>query len=340
VKCPKKGKFHAVKTRNGFVHLFEIDTKHYWKIKLEFMGEAMKVLTLRFLSDAPQPPPKSGFMVFVADKRKAAEEAGEPPKTKRERIEEMQRFKAEFRQVDLQTKYNLDIQKKEREAKWKEDCKEFMERPRWQEYIAECKRMKVKVQNIMFDKKKVVKKLKNGMSILPLPDKPETLPIMPPTAIRLFSKEKLSEVKDKSELPEMWRNLPEEEKKKYFERTEEQVKKYKEDMKEFTTSEEGKAYYQQVKSITRRNKVARAKNAFLTDMPKKPPRPYIAFAKANVKDVKKDNPQAKGPELRSLLENKWKNMDETEKNNILEKAKTEEEEFQEKMADFKNRRIG
>jgi len=42
VKCPKKGKFHAVKTRNGFVHLFEIDTKHYWKIKLEFILGAAK----------------------------------------------------------------------------------------------------------------------------------------------------------------------------------------------------------------------------------------------------------------------------------------------------------
>ena len=48
VKCPKKGKFHAVKTRNGFVHLFEIDTKHYWKIKLEFILSAAKGRTNSF----------------------------------------------------------------------------------------------------------------------------------------------------------------------------------------------------------------------------------------------------------------------------------------------------
>jgi len=305
------------------------------KIKLEFMGEAMKVLTLRFLEDGPQPPPKSGFMVYVADRRKAAEEAGEPPKTKRERIEEMQRFKKEWAAVDLQTKYNFDVQKKEREAKWKEDCKEFMERDRWREYVAECKRLKVKVQSIMFDKKKVVKKLKNGMSILPLPEKPETLPIMPPTAVRLFAKEKMSEVQDKKELPELWRNLPEEQKNQYIERTEEQVKKYKEEMKEFTMSAEGKTYYQQVKSISRRNRVARAKNAFLTDMPKKPPKPLMVFFKANVKDVKKENPQTKGIDLRKLLLDKWQNMDETEKANIMEKAQNEEKEFLENMAEFK-----
>ncbi len=37
VKCPKKGKFHAVKSRDGYVHLFEIDTKHYWKAKLSLI---------------------------------------------------------------------------------------------------------------------------------------------------------------------------------------------------------------------------------------------------------------------------------------------------------------
>merc|ERR1719362_1665398 len=305
------------------------------KIKLEFMGEAMKVLTLRFLEDGPKPPPKSGFMVFVSNKRKAAEEAGEPPKTKKERIQEMQGFKKEWAQVDLQTKYNFDVEKKAREAKFKEDCKEFMEAERWREYVSECKRMRVPVQSIMADKKKVVKKLKNGMSILPLPEKPETLPIMPPTAIRLFSKEKMGEVKDKKDLPEMWRNLPDEEKKKYLERTEEQVKKYKEEMKEFTMSEEGKTYYSQVKSITRRNKLAKAKDAFLTDMPKKPPKPLMVFMKANVKDVKKETPQAKGADLRNLLLEKWQKMDETEKASIMDKAKTEEEEFTEELAEFK-----
>merc|ERR1712187_1035596 len=34
VKCPKKGKFYAVKSRDGNVHLFETDHKHYWKIML------------------------------------------------------------------------------------------------------------------------------------------------------------------------------------------------------------------------------------------------------------------------------------------------------------------
>jgi len=305
------------------------------KIKMEFMGEAMKVLTLKFLADAPPPPAKSGFLIWVADKRKAAEEAGDPPKTKRERIEEMQRFKQEWKEVDLGTKFNMEAQKKERAAKWKDDCKEFMEKDHWREYLAECKRMRVPVQSIMADKKRIVKKLKNGMSILPLPEKPETLPIKPPTAVRLFFKENAGQVKEKTELPELWRNLPEEKKQEYAERTEEQAKKYREEMREFNMSEEGKTYYQQMKSITRRNKMARAKDAFLTDMPKKPAKPLIVFMKANVQQVKRANPQAKGIELRNLLMDKWQAMDETEKANILEKAKNDEDEYNEKIGAFR-----
>mmetsp|Transcript_7645 Transcript_7645/g.11863 ORF Transcript_7645/g.11863 Transcript_7645/m.11863 type:complete len:442 (-) Transcript_7645:96-1421(-) len=37
VKCPSKGKFHAVKSRDGYVHLFEEDTKHYWTAKLSLI---------------------------------------------------------------------------------------------------------------------------------------------------------------------------------------------------------------------------------------------------------------------------------------------------------------
>merc|ERR1719458_2337966 len=87
--------------------------------------------------------------------------------------------------------------------------------------------------------------------------------------------------------------------------------------------------------LTRRNKLAKAKDAFLTDMPKKPPKPLMVFMKANVKDVKKENPQARGADLRNLLLEKWQKMDETEKASIMDKAKTEEEEFTEKLAEFK-----
>merc|ERR1719316_1047370 len=42
------------------------------KIMEEFKNEAIKVTTLKFLDSAPAPPPKSGFAIFVSEKRKAA----------------------------------------------------------------------------------------------------------------------------------------------------------------------------------------------------------------------------------------------------------------------------
>merc|ERR1712054_569135 len=52
------------------------------KIDQEFKNEAIKVTTLKFLGDAPAAPPKSGFGVFVGEKRKAAGSAPGEKKSK------------------------------------------------------------------------------------------------------------------------------------------------------------------------------------------------------------------------------------------------------------------
>mmetsp|Transcript_36179 Transcript_36179/g.115064 ORF Transcript_36179/g.115064 Transcript_36179/m.115064 type:complete len:1222 (-) Transcript_36179:108-3773(-) len=304
------------------------------KIKMEFMTEAMKVVTLRFLSDAPQQPPKSPFAVFVHGKRKAAGTEG-PPKDKQARIEEMATLKAEWSKVDLQTKFDCEVQRKESLAKWKEDAKEYMAREKWQEYIKECKRLKVPVQSILKEKKKVLRKLKNGMAIHPLPEKPEGIPRMPPTAMKLFAREKLKEINDKAQIPEMWKQLDEESKKKYQEVADEKMKAFRTELKEFAATEEGRNYYKQVKSIGRRNRIARAKDTFLTDLPKKPAPALISFMKSKVKEVKREHPQAKGGELRKILMDKWEGMDASEKEPILAEAKAKQEEFQKSMDEFK-----
>jgi len=307
------------------------------KINMEFMNEAMKVVTLRFLSDAPQQPPKSPFAVFVADKRKAAAEAEGAPaaKSRKERMEEMVKYKQEWAKADLQTKYTCDVQRKERLAKWKEDCKEFMTKETWQEYLAECKRLKVPVQSLLKEKKKILRKLKNGMAILPLPQKPEGLPSKPPNAMRLFIRDKLGEITDKTQIPEMWQKLDAEGKKKYTEEAEEKMKAYRQEYKDFAASEEGKTYFKEVKLVARRNRVAKAKDFYLADMPKKPVGALKNFAKKHAKALRIQNPEAKGDAFKKLLMDKWNALDLAEKEPLMQDEKTKQEEYEKSMTEFK-----
>lgn len=305
------------------------------KIKMEFMNEATKVLTVKFLSEAPKPPPKSPFAIFVADKRKAAGEPEALPKDKKARTEEIMKLKKEWLEADLQTKHDCDVHRKERFAKWKEDCKEFMANDTWKEYLSECKKLKVPVQSILKDKKKILRKLKNGMAILPLPSKPEGFPTRPPSAVRLFAKEKLSEIKDKAEIPKMWEALDAEEKKKYQTESEEKMKTFRGELKEFQESDVGKTYIRELKSVVRRNRLAKAKDSFLADMPKKPASALKNFIAKNAKTLRIQNPEVKGADFRKLVMDKWENLEEAKKNPLVEEAKSAQEAYDTKLEEFK-----
>jgi len=305
------------------------------KIKMEFMNEATKVLTLKFLSEAPKPPPKSPFAIFVADKRKAAGEPEALPKDKKLRLEEITKLKKEWQEADLQTKHDCDVQRKERHVKWKEDCKEFMANDTWKEYLAECKKLKVPVESILKEKKKILRKLKNGMAILPLPSKPDGFPARPPNAVRLFARDKLSEIKDKAEIPKMWEALDAEEKKKYQSEAEEKMKGFRAELKEFQGSDVGKTYIRELKSVVRRNRLAKAKDAFLTDMPKKPTSALKNFITKNAKMLRIQNPEVKGADFKKLVMDRWENLEESKKNPLVEEAKAAQEEYETKLEEFR-----
>jgi len=273
----------------------------------------------------------------VTAKRKAMAEEGSapPPKTRREKVEELSRLKEEWVKADLQTKHNCDVQRKEQLAKWKDDCKEFMANDQWKDYLAECRKLRVPVQSLLKEKKKILRKLKNGMAILPLPAKPETMPTRPPSAIKLFLADKLSEIKDPKMLPEMWQKLDADEKKTYTEKADEKMKAYRDEVKEFTTSDEGKSYYKQLKQVSRRNRIAKAKDTFLQEMPRKPIAALSIFMKKNSKVVRIQNPGVKGTDIKKLLMDKWANIDQAQKDQILEEEQKNMAEYTQKMDDFK-----
>merc|ERR1711957_450040 len=72
--------------------LFE-KTKH--QIEIEFSKEAEKATTLRFLQDAPNPPAKTPFAVFLGEKRKR-DGTIKVKKSKQAKVEEVKAAQKEW----------------------------------------------------------------------------------------------------------------------------------------------------------------------------------------------------------------------------------------------------
>merc|ERR1712238_243033 len=115
------------------------------KIKTEFMTEAMKVVTLKFLADAPAAPPKSGFSVYVTEKRKASQEAEGAKKAKSAKKEELEKWRSDYGKLAKEIKVAYDAQQKEKANNWQDEVKEYMARDKWQDYVKECKTLKIPV---------------------------------------------------------------------------------------------------------------------------------------------------------------------------------------------------
>merc|ERR1712039_643243 len=64
---------------------YQLFQKTEKKVKQEFLNEAMKVMTIKFLNAAPPQPPKSPFAIYVGEKRQAS---GAPEGEKKSKEEE------------------------------------------------------------------------------------------------------------------------------------------------------------------------------------------------------------------------------------------------------------
>ncbi|CAJ1421952.1 unnamed protein product, partial [Effrenium voratum] len=310
------------------------------KIKREMMTEAMKVMTLKFLNDAPAEPPRNPFSIFVGEKRKASvEEAGEPKKkkSKQEAKDEVAAFKAEWGKLDKDMKSVYDEKQKEARKKWQEEVKAYMELPKWQEYVEEAKALRVPVRGLLSKKKKSIKKLKNGMKLLPLPDRPETMPSKPPKAKRIFFQEKRKEVEDPAKLSEMWDALTEEERKVWDKKAADLEMEYQEELKAFHESDEGREFLKRMSQVRRSRACAVAKDKHLAgvQVPKKPPGALDLYGREKVKELKKAKPELKGADLKKEITECWKAFSDEEKTVYQDKAKGMQQEYEEKLRAFK-----
>eukprot|EP00438_Fugacium_kawagutii_P032244 Skav200870 [mRNA] locus=scaffold3562:101031:105775:- [translate_table: standard] len=140
-------------------------TKTSGKIKKEMLTEAMKVMTLKFLNDAPKEPPKTAFAIYVGEKRRQSEPDGAPKKKSRSEAKEQAHANAtaerssegsmtwrgpraacpvnlrspEFapqkmiRSPVQETQNVYDEKRKEIVKTWTEEVTEYMQLPKWKD---------------------------------------------------------------------------------------------------------------------------------------------------------------------------------------------------------------
>mmetsp|Transcript_28063 Transcript_28063/g.60928 ORF Transcript_28063/g.60928 Transcript_28063/m.60928 type:complete len:1274 (-) Transcript_28063:360-4181(-) len=308
------------------------------KVKKEFMNEAMKVMTLKFLNAAPEQPPKTAAQVYIAEKRKANSSPDDEPKSKEARKEEGKKYLDEYKKLDMDMKKEFESKMKELQAEWKAKTKEFCDQELWKEYLSEARRLHVPVKSLLSNKNQAIKRLKNGMRVIAIPEKPEGMPTKPANAFRLFIREKRQEATEGFDLEaakKTWDEMDAEAKKKYEDEAAENYSRFLEAMKEFRQSDEGKEYNRSVARAQKNKKITVAKFTYLKDMPKKPPNAFRIFNDKKGKEIKKENPDVKGFEIFKVVKEKWKSLTEEEKQPFLDEAQRLQTKYEEDLAAFK-----
>lgn len=313
--------------------LFET-TKH--QIEIEFSKEAEKATTLRFLQDAPNPPAKTPFAVFLGEKRKR-DGSENVRRSKQAKVEELKSAQAEWFKLDREVKNEYEEKRKELKKSFEQSCKNYMESDKWKDYMKEAKRIRIPIRTLLFNKRMVIKKL-NGIitpGSIPLPPKPDIWPDRPKKAMQIFTKEKRSSVEDLSKISEMWNSLGADERGKYDDMAAEQQKQFEQGMKELKQSDEGKKYFRELKGAQRKRIMCGAKIKYLKDLPKKPTAAVVLFMTKSLSLVKKENPQAKSHEVKKLLTDKWVSLGAEGQKPYNEEAKQLMSQYDDAMTAFK-----
>jgi hypothetical protein len=124
------------------------------KIEEEFKREAINITTLRFLREAPIPPTKSAFVLYFQEKEalRAGEDGPPRKKTKVEKKEDMLKTKSEWLALPGKVRKEFDNKTKEKAKEFEGIVKEWMTTEKWQAYIAEAKKLRIPVRNLITNK--------------------------------------------------------------------------------------------------------------------------------------------------------------------------------------------
>jgi len=308
------------------------------KIMEEFKNEAIKVTTLKFLSDSPAAPSKTGFGVFVSEKRKASGAPSGEKKSKEAKREEVVAFQGEWSKLNAGVKEAYEEKRKEHLRNYEEEVRKFMAGEKWTEYVKEAKRMKIPIRSLLLHKKKVIQKLKDGKpnpNSIELPSKPEAYPAKPQSAMQIFVAEKKKTVELVADISGMWSKLSPEDKAEWDQKAAEQTKKFEADLEAFNKTEEGKKYKREFAGAQLRKRKLIAKNKYLGDHPVKPTSALFEFMKKNLKKAKAANPEAKGFDLKNALTQMWLQLAPEEKEPLEAASKERWDKYNADMDAFK-----
>ena len=114
------------------------------KIVATFKKEAIKVTTLKYLISALTPPFKSGFAIFVDEKKRAGplEEM-----STQEKKAKLHKLKEEWLQLEVGSKREYVKKHNELLKEYEEKFQKFMDSDKGQEYKAEAKRLKIPLRS-------------------------------------------------------------------------------------------------------------------------------------------------------------------------------------------------
>lgn len=133
--------------------------------------------------------------------------------------------------------------------------------------------------------------------------------------IRSEQKEKLNSNEMMTKLANLWKDLPEDEKKKFHDIAEKEKVRYLLELNDFYQNNP----YEIVQNKTKKNHV------------KKPCSAYALYLKEMKKKIKDENPSLKMADILKLVGEKWKNLSENEKTVYQDQANLEKEATKAKM---------
>lgn len=226
--------------------------------------------------------------------------------------------------------------------KFKEEEKEYLEKMEEFKKTMDYKKYEQAVRRANPAPKKGTAKAKASG-----PKKPE-MPLNypkrpPPSALMLFMMGMKEQGKggNLAECHKAWREMGAEGQKPWHQKMADANKEYASATAAFQNTAEGKKYDREMRAWREKSKVVTAKKRFLNaedapKEPKKPPGAFFVFAQENRAKLTEENPNLSMAEQAKKLNDMWTNATPEEKQEIAQKCKEAQDQYEEELKAYKN----
>jgi len=132
------------------------------------------------------------------------------------------------------------------------------------------------------------------------------------------------------EMSRVWKEMTEDDKKKYNKQTEEDKKRYEKEMASYTPPEASSDSSDDEKPKKKKQK--KDPNA-----PKRPANPYMFYQSDVREQTKKEFPDLKMTDLAKKIGQKWKDLSDAEKKPYVDKASDDKKRYEKEMESYKSK---